>query len=1057
MKIKNRCVMCRALSVILALLMLLTVMPLTVVAEETETRTFETGDIIGFGSYPQSEITDEELKNALTAAAGSTDKWTSYNYYISGTQSDYMKYTDVEYDGEKYRGVYFTQYRPYYTTGSSSSTCQDDNGYSTSTIYWFKYEPMKWQVLSYDSTTGEAVVLSKSIIDSQQYYYTTSSRTIDGKTVYANNYEHSDIRTWLNDTFYNTAFSASEKNAIVATTLDNSAYSTDYSKYDSNSTTDNVWLLSYSEVQKADYGFVTDTGYDFNRMAAGTAYALCQGLWKDTSNGCTNWRLRSAGGYYDGACDVDYDGCVDDGDYGVYSASSGVRPALKLNLTSEISPSCAHTWQSETTEPTCTDNGSKRTFCEDCGGAKIEYIPALGHDFTEKVIDSKHLSLSATKTSPAMYFYGCSRCGAIGTEKFADGEPLQDGEYNKTGDIVAFGSYPQSEVTDETLKSALTAAAGSTDGWTSYGYYSGNEETEEPEQSDYMKYTDIEYNGAKYCGVYFTQYRPYYTNCSSSEDNSYQNNNGYNVSTVYWFKYEPMEWQVLSYDSTTGEAIVLSKDIIDSQQYCYTWSERTIDEKTVYANNYEHSDIRTWLNDTFYNTAFGTSEKNAIVATTLDNSAYSTSYSQYDSDSTTDNVWLLSYSEAQNTAYGFTSDYYDAETRQATGTAYALCQGLWKYTSNGCSYWRLRSAGSFGSQACRVDCDGWVYSSSNVHSTDVGVRPALKLNLTSEIFPSCAHTWQSETTEPTCTERGFTTYSCTKCSESYKDNFTDALGHDFSEKIIDEAHLASAATATSAATYYYDCSRCDTVGTETFTADSSTTEPTTKPSEESTTKPSEETTAKPSEESTTKPSEETTAKPSTEPTTEPTTKPTTEPTTESTAEPTVAPTTAKRETDTETESTTKHVTVPTADIIASVAEKVDTVKAAKTEEGSDALVAVYGTNAAAVRNAASGAKIVDKDGKDVSDTAPLATGMKIVLDGETVEIAVLGDVDGNGEISVTDARLALRQAVSLEKLEGVYLLAAKVGSDAVSVSEARKILRAAVGLDKSDSWLADIK
>ena len=948
---------------LLTVMMLLSCVQLGVFASAAET-SYSVGDIIGFGSYPQSEVTDEEIKNALTAAASSTDEWTSYNYYIESVQSDYMKYTDVEYDGKKYRGVYFTQYRPYYTTGSGLSTHQYDNGYSTSTIYWFKYEPMKWQVLSYDSTTGEAIVLSKSIIDSQQYYHTTSDRTIDEKTVYANNYEHSDIRTWLNDTFYNTAFGTSEKNAIVATTLDNSAYSTSCSQYDSNSTTDNVWLLSYSEAQNTEYGFTSDT----TRQAAGTEYALCQGLGRNTSNGCSNWRLRSAG-YCFSACNVDSDGWVD-GSL-VFSANYGVRPALKLNLTSEISPSCAHTWQSETTEPTCTDNGSKRTFCEDCGGAKIEYIPALGHDFTEKVIDSAHLSLSATKTSPAMYCYGCSHCGAIGTEKFADGEPLQDGEYNKTGDVIAFGSYPQSEVTDETLESALTAAAGSTDGWTSYGYYSGNEETEEPEQGNFMKYTDVEYNGAKYRGVYFTQYRPYYTNSSSSENNSYQNNNGYNASTVYWFKYEPMEWQILSYDSTTGDAIVLSKSIIDSQQYYYTTSDRTIDGKPVYANNYEHSDIRTWLNDTFYNTAFGTSEKNAIVATTLDNSAYSTSCSQYDSNSTTDNVWLLSYSEAQNTEYGFTSD----TTRQAAGTEYALCQGLGRNTSNGCSNWRLRSAG-YCFSACNVDSDGWV-DGSLVFSANYGVRPALKLNLTSEISPSCAHARQSETTEPTCTERGFTTYSCTKCSESYKDNFTDALGHDFSEKIIDEAHLASAGTATSAATYYYDCSRCDAIGTETFTADSSTTEPTSDPA------------------------------------TVPTAKPT----------------------------------------IEAVAEKIDTVKVVKTETGADVLAAVGGTDAAAIRSAAQGAKIVDKDGKEVADTAPLATGMKIVLGGETVEIAVLGDIDGDAKISVADARLALRQAVSLENLQGVYLLAGKVGSDTLSVSEARRILRAAVGLEDSKDWL----
>lgn len=79
--------------------------------------------------------------------------------------------------------------------------------------------------------------------------------------------------------------------------------------------------------------------------------------------------------------------------------------------------------------------------------------------------------------------------------------------------------------------------------------------------------------------------------------------------------------------------------------------------------------------------------------------------------------------------------------------------------------------------------------------------------------------------------------------------------------------------------------------------------------------------------------------------------------------------------------------------------------------------------------------------------------MKLVFDSAIFEIAVLGDVDGDGAISVADARLALRQAVSLENLNGVYFFAGKVGGENVGVSEARKILRAAVGLDDASEWL----
>ena len=107
--------------------------------------------------------------------------------------------------------------------------------------------------------------------------------------------------------------------------------------------------------------------------------------------------------------------------------------------------------------------------------------------------------------------------------------------------------------------------------------------------------------------------------------------------------------------------------------------------------------------------------------------------------------------------------------------------------------------------------------------------------------------------------------------------------------------------------------------------------------------------------------------------------------------------------------------------------------------------------------------IIDKDGNRIDNSAKtLATGMKIILEsgGERLEkvISVLGDVNGDGDISVSDARGALRAAVGLDTLEGAYLNAARVnGADEVAVSDARSILRAAVALDTGKDWLANIK
>ncbi len=307
------------------------------------------------------------------------------------------------------------------------------------------------------------------------------------------------------------------------------------------------------------------------------------------------------------------------------------------------------------------------------------------------------------------------------------------GNGSAVGDIITFGSYPQSEVTKKSDSATYAKLEAAKKNWVSYKYYSGDGSLGSMKQGNWMEYADMDINGDganDYRAVRFTQYRPYYTNYSSSSVYSNQDDNGYTVNNIYYFKYEPLKWQVL--DPTKG--LVLSKSIIDSQAYSNTiyktgtaveyefvyWNNASY---TKYANDYATSSIHKWLNEDFCNTAFTSAQRQNILPTTLDNSAYSTDYSKYDSVSTTDNVFLLSCSEAQNASYGFT----DSETLKAVGTDYAKAQGLY-VNSNKCSCWRLRSASDFSGSACRVDHDGDVSSYGSVESTDLGVRPALRLS-----------------------------------------------------------------------------------------------------------------------------------------------------------------------------------------------------------------------------------------------------------------------------------------------------------------------------------------
>ena len=332
--------------------------------------------------------------------------------------------------------------------------------------------------------------------------------------------------------------------------------------------------------------------------------------------------------------------------------------------------------------------------------------------------------------------FGALAVGGEGIGELFNGGKAVAAGYS-VGDIITFGSYPQSEVTKKNDSATYAKLEAAAKNWVSYKYYSGDGSYGSMKQGDWMKYADITLGGEKYRAVRFTQYRPYYTEDPSSSDRSYQDDNGYTVNNIYYFKYEPLKWQVL--DPTKG--LVLSKSIIDSLAYSNTIysdsSEYYSDAAhTKYANNYAESSIRKWLNEDFYNTAFTSVQKQNILPTTLDNRAYSTDYSKYDSISTTDNVFLLSYSEAQNASYGFTNNTDPTETRKAVGTDYAKAQGLWTKSSYKCSHWRLRSAGSNSLSASGVAYDGYIYNYLVSYTID-GVRPALKLsNLASDIFES---------------------------------------------------------------------------------------------------------------------------------------------------------------------------------------------------------------------------------------------------------------------------------------------------------------------------------
>lgn len=76
----------------------------------------------------------------------------------------------------------------------------------------------------------------------------------------------------------------------------------------------------------------------------------------------------------------------------------------------------------------------------------------------------------------------------------------------------------------------------------------------------------------------------------------------------------------------------------------------------------------------------------------------------------------------------------------------------------------------------------------------------------------CANSAQTVTTvNPTCTVDGYDLHVCNDCGHEWHTNPTDATGHTYTEKIIDDAHIYDGVTetCTSAKHYWFDCKDCE--------------------------------------------------------------------------------------------------------------------------------------------------------------------------------------------------------------------------------------------------------
>lgn len=175
---------------------------------------------------------------------------------------------------------------------------------------------------------------------------------------------------------------------------------------------------------------------------------------------------------------------------------------------------------------------------------------------------------------------------------------------------------------------------------------------------------------------------------------------------------KPIEWIVMKKEG--NQVLLLSKYVLDAKPY-----NEELEEVT-----WETSDIRQWLNNEFYTTAFNKAEKAKIQTSLIkneDNSEYGTS----GENDTEDKVFLLSKKEAKTL-------FSNNEEKIAKATEYAEKSGVYVNEEKVAGWW-LRSPGDNSDSAAVVYSYGWGYRYGYdvYYSYGGGVRPALHLNLQS--------------------------------------------------------------------------------------------------------------------------------------------------------------------------------------------------------------------------------------------------------------------------------------------------------------------------------------
>lgn len=333
---------------------------------------------IYFGDFPRTIVKqndDESIFYGKDNTTVITIDETESNSIIKGNFTYYLGS-----DGEYYAKVveYPNSREITYSDGSTPRPISQNK------TRWFRVEPIKWKILTTeydidytntDNTDTACLLFADEVLTAAIFYYESSKNHRNGK--YASNYEHSQMRAYLNGIAYNaektadvnqwvdkgfiqTAFTQKAQDLILLTKVKNDGESTidvdhiessmangyladgitksGYADYTCPATNDKIFLLSIQEATTHAYGFpdrdTAGTAEDAGRIRIATDFAIANRANQSnyTSYYGADWFTRTPSDvYFDMVRTIGSSGKAEF-IQNIKDTWCGIAPAMTINL-----------------------------------------------------------------------------------------------------------------------------------------------------------------------------------------------------------------------------------------------------------------------------------------------------------------------------------------------------------------------------------------------------------------------------------------------------------------------------------------------------------------------------------------------------------------------------------------------------------------------------------------------------------------------------------------------------------------------------------------------------